>query len=121
MTPEQFVDGVGEVVLKASVSSTISVLDKPPGRQPPRSLTALSTWFKRLHTTDREMVEAVLTMVARQSVFGFLAVLDGSRPIEPSMGPKGHFELRYVKDENQYDLAGPRGKVLHELLGGNSS
>jgi hypothetical protein len=55
-------------------------------------------------------------MVARNAVFGLLAVLDGARPVDASPGARGHFELRYIKGQQEDVLAGPEGEPLHELL-----
>jgi hypothetical protein len=116
MTPKEFVDGVGQVVLEASVSDTVSVVQSPPGRMPARELVELSNWFNALGDGDRAMVKRILELEARQAVFGLLSVIDGSRQIEPSVGPKGHFELRFIKDGIKEVLSGPDGEVLHELL-----
>jgi hypothetical protein len=116
MKPEEFVGRVREVVLEASVSDTLAVVQSPPGRRPARELVELSKWFNALGDSDRAMVKRILDLQARQAVFGFLSVIDGSRQIEPSVGPKGHFELRFIKDGIEDVLSGPDGEVLHELL-----
>jgi hypothetical protein len=62
------------------------------------------------------MIERMLEMVAQAAVFGFLAVLDGARQVEPSGRPEGYFELRYITDDREEILSGPSGEILHELL-----
>ncbi len=116
MKAKDFVDRVRAVVLDASVSDTISIMTTPPGRRPAGHLVEVSAWFKRLGDVDREMVKRIIEIGARQCIFGLLSVLDGSRQVESSVGPKGYFELRYVKDGIEDVLSGPRGEVLHELL-----
>ena len=115
MKPSEFVDTIRRIVLEASVADTITAVSSPPGRQPPREFIELATWFNGLSERDGRMVRRMLVTVARHSVFGLLAVLDGSRQVEPG-GPKGYFELRFVKEGKEDILSGPRGEVLHELL-----
>lgn len=116
MKPNEFVDGIRENVLEASVSDTISVVRSPPGRKPSGELVALSEWYKQRGEGDRTMIRRILELEARQAVFGMLAVIDGSRRI-PSQGDQtGHFELRYVDGDKVEILGGPEGAVLHELL-----
>jgi len=116
MTGEEFVDTIRTIVLDASVSDTVLLLRQPPGRRPPRDLVELSEWYNRLGADDRARIRRIIEITARQSVFGLLSVLDGSRQIEGPGDPKGHFELRYVKDGDVDMLAGVQGQVLHELL-----
>lgn len=115
MTATEFVDAIRGVVEEASVSDTISLLRSPPGRKPDQELVEVSKRFNALGEQDRAMVKRALDMVAGQAVFGFLCVLDGSRPVEPA-GPKGDFELRFIKDGQVEVLSGPDGEILHELF-----
>lgn len=116
MTAEEFVAGVRRVVLDAAVSDTVAIVRTPPGRRPSRELVELSGWFNALSDDDRGMVQRMLEMAARQAVFGLLSVIDGSRQVEAGTGPRGHFELRYIRDGSEETLSGPDGEVLHELL-----
>ena len=115
MTSLEFVDTIHSVVLEAAVQDTLKLADRPPGRRPDIGLIELSTWFNKLPDTDRARVTQMLNAVAYHAVFGFLCVLDGVRAVEP-LGPKGYFELRFVKDGKEHVLSGPKGGVLHELL-----
>ena len=115
MKTTEFVDIINKIVREASVADALSSLRTPPGRQPSPALVALSTWYKGLDATDQAMVERLMDMVARDTVFGLLAVLDGVRQVE-GRGPKGHFELRYVKEGRTDLLNDPSGEMLHELL-----
>ena len=68
--------------------------------------------------SDRELLEAFGTHVARSAVFGVLAVLDGNRKIEePSAG---HLELRHISEVGSELLASSAPEMavmpLHELL-----
>jgi len=116
MSPQEFVDSLREIVVHASVTDTMRVVAAPPGRKPAAQVADLNAWFKRLDQSDRDRIEELLAMVAHQAVFGFLAILDGARQIEETVGPKGFFELRFVKNGKENFLSGPRGQVLHELL-----
>jgi hypothetical protein len=115
MNAKDFVDAVREFALKASVEGTISLLVSPPGRKPDEDLLAVSAWFKALSETDQTMLKRALAMVAEQAVFGVMCILDGARVIEPA-GPKGTFELRFIKNGHVDVLSGPDGELLHELL-----
>jgi hypothetical protein len=58
----------------------------------------------------------MLTLVARNAVFGLFAVLDGSRQVDPEAGDGDYFELRHVHGKAEDVLSGPKGEPLHELL-----
>ena len=115
MTSSEFVDTIQTIVLDAAVQNTLSVAAKPPGRRPDVELVELSSWFNKLSDGDRARVSQILQLVAYQAVFGFLCVLDGAQQVE-GLGPKGYFELRFVKDGHEHVLSGPNSEVLHELL-----
>lgn len=115
MTASEFVDIINEIVRKASVADAISYLRNPPGLRPPPEVVALSKWYNGLDASNQAMVERMMDMVARDTVFGLLAVLDGVRQVE-GRGVKGHFELRYIKEGKTDLLTAPSGEMLHELL-----
>ena len=115
MKASDFVDVINKVVREAAVVDAVSYLRDPPGRRPPPEVVALSKWYNGLDASNQAMVERLMDMVARDTVFGFLAVLDGVRQVE-GRGPKGDFELRYIKDGRTYVLTDPSGEMLHELL-----
>jgi hypothetical protein len=75
----------------------------------------MSHWYKALDANGQRMAEQVAEMAARQAVFGFLSILDGSRQVETG-GAKGHLELRYIDEGGPNVIGGPDGEVLHELL-----
>src|SRR5690242_7257598 len=96
MNADEFVRAIEKSVRDSAVSSTISNLQKPPGRAPQPELVAISEWYMRLAEADRRMIEAIARRAANHATFGFLVVLDGDRVIEA--GPeKGKLELFYVK------------------------
>lgn len=53
MTPEEFVKALREVVLARAVDSTLSAIEKPPGRRPGRELLEASAWYQGLSDQDR--------------------------------------------------------------------
>lgn len=116
MNARDFVAGIRNFVMDAAVHDTLSVVQKPPGRRPEVELIQLSAWFNGLSESDRAMVNRILSIVARNAVFGFFAVLDGARKIDPSEGPEDYFELRHIRGTDQDVLSGPEGEPLHELL-----
>src|SRR5262245_61904472 len=115
MTAAEFVDALRWAVLESSVRGTIAQLHSPSGRQPEEKLVEASKWFNALSEKDQAMVKGTLEMVAQHALFGLLCVLDGARTVEPA-GPKGDFELRFIKNGKTDILSGPDGEVLHELL-----
>lgn len=115
MKPSEFVDIINKIVREAAVADAISYLRNPPGLRPPQEVVTLSKWYNGLDASNQAMVERMMDMVARDTVFGFLAVLDGVRQVE-GRGPKGHFELRFIKEGRTDVLNGPSGEMLHELL-----
>jgi hypothetical protein len=115
MTSEEFVDVLREAVLARAVDSTLSAVEKPPGRRPSRELVEASIWFQGLSEEGRTQLRAVASMVAHQAVFGMLAVLDGARVVE-STPDKGTFRLTFRKGEMEWELNPADSVPLHDLL-----
>ena len=115
MNRKTFVDTVRLVVRDAAATNTISNLTRPPGRQPEKELSLLSTWFNGLDFGERQKVEMVVAMAAGDAVFGFLCVLDGCRAIEDG-SQKGTLDLRYRRDNGDMSLTDGNGEMLHDLL-----
>lgn len=113
MSPSEFVDAIRKVVMDAAVTDTIAVIEKPPGRRPAPTLSEMSRWYHALRDEDRAMLRSALELVARQSVFGFLAVLDGARR---ATSDGGSFELTYRGPRSVDRLSGTEDGSLHELL-----
>ena len=116
MNAREFVSAIRTVVMTAAVTDTISIAEKPPGRRPTADLTELSAWYNALADSDRAMVKRMLTIAARNAVFGLFAVLDGARKVDPLARPDDYFELRHVHEASDDVLSGPKGEPLHELL-----
>jgi hypothetical protein len=111
MKPEEFVAVVSKRVMAAAVDDTIRNLEQPPGRRPAPELVALSEWYLRLAPDTREMVGRALALASRAAVFGFFAVLDGARRVDPAQ-PPGELQLWYQREELRTLLSGD----LHVLL-----
>lgn len=115
MTTEDFVKMIRTVVLEAAVASTLSVVRDPPGRRPEPSLVEAANWFHKLSEEERMILEGIIRRAAHQSVFGFLAVLDGARAVEDSP-EKGQFQLMFRKDGMEWQISPTEGVDLHDLL-----
>lgn len=112
MNSEDFVGRLKHHVRDAAVEDTISNLRQPPGRHVQSSERARSEWYNALPTEQRMLVDNIIRTVAHQAVFGFLAVLDGTRTIDPA---GGHFELAHLSGQRVV-LNDPRAVPLHDLL-----
>ena len=115
MTPEEFVDVLREVVLTRAVGSTLSAIESPPGRRPRQELILENAWYRELSEQDREHLRRVATMVAHQTLFGLLAVLDGARVVE-NTAEKGVFKLSFRQGDHEWELNPPDGVPLHDIL-----
>ena len=102
--------------MDAAVSDTLSILRNPPGRKPAVDLTELSAWYNGLPEAEQVMIERLLAIASRQSVFGLFAVLDGARKVDPSAVASDYFELRHIHRGGEDILSGPNAEPLHELL-----
>ncbi|WP_148313960.1 hypothetical protein [Sorangium cellulosum] len=115
MTPEKFVASIQKNVLEAATEATVATLEHPPGRRPEKNLIEASRWFGTLSDQDRATLRRVLNMAAHHAVFGFLAVLDGSRVIEDD-AEKGEFRLIFRKGGHEWEINIPNGTPLHDIL-----
>ena len=115
MNTDEFVEAIRKVVVEPMANTTVGLLCRPPGRKPSAELVELSKWFAELSDDDQIMIERLLAMVARDSVFEVFAVLDGAMKVDPSWAPGDHFELRHVHGGQVDVISGPE-TALHELL-----
>jgi len=117
MNQDEFTKRLRSVALDPAVDGVIGIVRAPPGRRPAQDLVELSRWFTTLSADDIGHVREMMELVAHQAVFGVLAILDGSRQVEETQGPKGHFELRHVTADGESTvLAGPGTGPIHEQL-----
>jgi hypothetical protein len=115
MTAVEFVRKISQVVYHSTVTDCLSLIKKVPGRKPSPKLVALSQWFNQLPESDKEKVQDVIQLTARQSVFGFCAVLDGVRQVEDSES-RGTLELHYLQDGRAQLLNDSNAELLHDLF-----
>jgi hypothetical protein len=113
MDSQQFIYALRVVVRDGAASDAMSVLQRPPGRRPPKDMVDRSKWYASLDDDQRSVLAAIILDAANRAVFGFLCVIDGVRSIENER-EKGRLELRYVKDGSVL-LNSPEGVMLHEL------
>jgi hypothetical protein len=115
MTTLEFVKSVKAEACDSAVDTLMEILDNPPGRRPDERLVALAAWYRQLSSADKECLHQTITRTAHVAVFGVLAILDGVRAVE-GLGPKGEFELYYVKGSQRVLLNDPKEGFLHDLL-----
>ena len=115
MSPAEFVGAIRKYVRDAAIAVVRTSLQSPPGRRPdPQSVTR-SAWYCGLSEHDRKMVDRVVELSVDAAIFGFLAVLDGVRAIEPP-GSKGVLRLLHVVGNSEIQLNDPAAADLHDLF-----
>jgi hypothetical protein len=119
MGPEEFISALRLVVRDAAIESTVSVLEHPPGRNPPQELREASEWFRSLDSNHRRLLLAVIAGAVDQTVFGILCVLDGVRAVESGQ-KKGRLELRYVGEATVL-INSQEEPMLHDLYDARST
>jgi len=114
MHSKEFIETIKIVVEEASIKGIQENLNKPVGRHPDQKLIELSRWFNSLSLEGKSMVSKIIKESVEMSVFGFLCVLDGVRPIEDDE-EKGKLELFYEKNGSRILLNDPDQEYLHNL------
>lgn len=115
MKAQQFVEAIKIAVVDSSIESIKSNLIQPPGRQPAQNLVEMSIWYNNLTDEDKNMLTRVIKEAVETSVFGFLCVLDGVRPIEDGE-EKGKLNLFYEKKGKQFLLNDLEEEYLHDIF-----
>lgn len=115
MDQQIFINGIKTEVVDGSIESMESNLIKPSGRKPAQKLTEMSEWFNQLKDDDKNMVLKIVKESVETTVFGFLCVLDGVRPLEDEE-TKGSFELYFKKHGVQQLINDPEKEYLHDLF-----
>jgi hypothetical protein len=111
MTPEEFVAALRITVFDASTSPNVI---RPTGRSPHEMLIQLSGWYDSLDQYGQASVRQILRIGGYSTLFGVLAVLDGSRVIDDP--PHGRLRLSYVgADGAEVTLNEPEVAELHAL------
>jgi hypothetical protein len=81
MDTETFVKAIRRHVRDTAVADTLTNLKNPPGRKVPADERARSAWFNALPHTEAAYVERIVKEAVDEAIFGFFAVLDGSRTV----------------------------------------
>jgi hypothetical protein len=115
MTPEVFIRAIQTVVTRSSVNGVLENILHPPGRKPPPELVEISKWFAGLDDNSRKKVKEVMELVASQSTYNFLLVLDDLLTLE-STDQKGRIEIFYRKGSTQIWLNSPASEPLTSLF-----
>jgi hypothetical protein len=113
MEGQEFVNAIKLAVRDAAISGALSLLERPPGRQPSASLLENADWYASLSESERQKLLNIIQGAVDQAVFGFLCVIDGVRAIEDG-AEKGRLELRHI-NEKETLLNPPEGAMLHDL------
>jgi hypothetical protein len=116
MKPEEFVSEIRHHAYESAVNGALSLIQKPPGRSPRKSLIELSEWFNSLPESDKRFVKKAVALSAHQATFGILAILDGVRQIEDNTPLKGRLELRYINEGENILLNDPKCEFLHDMF-----
>lgn len=114
MKTTTFVAAIKRVVQQTAAKSTVSLLEKPAGRQPSSENLRLSAWFNGLSSEDQAMVKSVVDLAAGQATYNFLLVLDGLLAIEDGQ-EKGRLDLFFVKNGARTWLNDPASEELTVL------
>lgn len=115
MSPKYLVEMLRKIVQEQSVNDTIENLQEPAGKNPPRELMELGSFYNELSEEKKDILKKILQQTAEMTFFGVLCVLDGVRAIE-SGEDKGSLELWYRKGEETMILNDPDEEFLHDLL-----
>lgn len=117
MNQEKFIEVVKIAVEQASIEGVISNLEQPPGRQPSPAKIALSSWFNKLAEQDREFVGKAIEVAVKDSIFGFLCLLDGVRSIQETNEEDSEpmLKLTYIDSNEEVVLNNPNDDYLHDI------
>src|SRR5882672_6154444 len=111
MNGEEFVSSLMKYVIESAVEITLKRIRNAPTKD----YTQLSHWFNGLSETDQHSVEDALKEASRLCLFGFCAVLDGSRSFD-SARPQGRLELYYVRNDERLLVNGPKQPQLMDFV-----
>lgn len=117
MNQEKFIEIVKVAIEQPSIEGVIANLKQPPGRRPEAEDIALSRWFNKLREEDKEFVRKVIRAAVKNSVFGFLCILDGVRPIHETNDNEGEVALKLIYKDSKEEvvLNDPSDDYLHDI------
>jgi hypothetical protein len=113
MNAEEFIVALKHVVRDAAIRDTLSILERPPGRNPPQELKTASERFHSLSSEHHQVLTFAVSNAVDSAIFGLLCVIDGVRTAVDDKG-QGRFELRYVGETVDL-LNDENAPMLHNL------
>ncbi len=116
MNSNQFVSALVEHVHAAAIEDTVSQLESPSGRKPPRKLVHAATWYAGLSAQDKENLKSVIELSVHGALFGLLCTLDGVRTVQEN--PEHEFRLLSVENDVSTQLNILDGELLHDTYQG---
>jgi len=116
MNQEKFIELIKSEVEQPAIDGVIKSLEKPAGRQPEKSLVEMSIWFNKLNGEEKQQIARIIQLSVTQSIFGFLAVIDGVASIlESSEDDDPTLKLIYIDTKNEVLLNDPEEEFLHDI------
>jgi hypothetical protein len=112
MNSDQFVSALVKHVHTAAIEDTVSQLDRPSGRRPPKKVARAALWYASLSEQDKESLKSVIELSVHGALFGMLCAIDGVRTIQED--PDHEFELNSVSRGTGTRLNTPEGEFLHD-------
>jgi hypothetical protein len=115
MNSIDFIKIIKKTVYDTCIINCLKILEKPPGKKPKQDIVLLSNWFNNLADDEKNKVKSIIAMSAKDSIFGFLSVLDGVRQIE-NFDSKAKLELRFIDDQHVIIINSSEEDFLHDLF-----
>jgi hypothetical protein len=116
MNSNQFASALVEHVHEAAIEDTISQLERPSGRKPPRKLVQAAAWYAGLSAQNKESLRLVIELSVHGALFGLLCTLDGVRTIQEN--PEHQFQLLSVEHGVSTQLNTLDSELLHDTYQG---
>ena len=115
MNREEFISAIRTEVYDSSIESTIDKLIHPPGGNPVPGLLEQSDYYKHLTVNEKRIVNNIISGAVKESVFGFLCILDGVRKITDSEDI-GKIELSYLSNFSKTVLNNSNEENLSDIF-----
>jgi hypothetical protein len=116
MNSHQFVSALVEHVHTAAIEDTITQLEKPTGRRPPRKVVQAANWYSTLSEQDKANLKAVIELSVHGALFGILCAIDGVRSIQEN--PEHEFHLASFEGGVGTRINSLEGEFLHDTYQG---
>ena len=112
MTATEFIQRVKTAVREDVVAAELRMCRTPVVPHQVPELAEIAGWFQRLPEQDQKMVEAVIRLVADQSVWKFLHLLGNRLPADAG---GGELDISHVRDGVRVRLNPPNEESLDDL------